>query len=194
MAASDVDIANDALTLLGAGRVTNLSEESTQAKVMLQMYQPSVDAVLQSYPWNSALKQAELPQLASHTPEYGYTYAYQLPVDPVCLRVLEVYNPSRHSNRDVEWKKFGDKIYSDLESVKITYIARITSSEFDPLLRQAIGAYLAYTAAYAIVQSNTVQGQMYQIYQQRLAEARAASRLESVGHRTYATQLDDVRH
>lgn len=193
MAASDVDIANDALTLLGAGRITSFEEEGTQAKVMLQMYQPAVDAVLQSHPWNSALVQAELPQLSSVTPVYGYDYAYQLPVDPVCLRVLEVYDNSKHSLRSTSWKKVGTKIYTDRESVMITYVARVNAADIDPLLRAAIAGYLAYSAAYTLVQSNTVQGQMFQIYQQRLQEARTVNRLETVGNRTYSTQLNDVR-
>lgn len=191
--ASDVDLANDALTLLGAGRIIDFDQDTTAAKALKQVYQTAVDSVLQAYPWSEALVRTELAQLVG-APEYGYTYQYQIPTDPVCLRILEVYNPNTHSERDTDWMKVGDKLLSDLESVKITYISSIPASKINPLLRQAIAAYLAYSLAYTLLQSNTVQTQMFQIYKERLQEARIVNNLETVGNRIHRSQLSDVRH
>lgn len=193
MATSDVDIVNDALTLLGANRIISLDDEATQAKVMKQMFDPSVEAILQSYAWNEALQQVELSPLLS-TPTYGFAYQYQLPTDPKCLRVLEVYDDSVASGRNTEWKRVGDKLYSDESTIKMTYIAKIDAGLFSPLLRQAIAAFLAYNTAFSLLQSNTVQSQMYNLYQQKMREAHIINSLESVGHRVYRSQLSSVRH
>jgi len=190
--ASAVDIANDALTLLGAGRIIRFADDTTQAKVITQVYEHAVEAVLMAYPWNSAIKQVELAPLVSE-PIYGYTYQYQLPTDPKLLRILSVKSDYKHSKKCTEWRRMGDKILSDHSSMFLTYIASIDSSEIDPMLRTVIASYIASSIAYTLLQSNTVQAQMYQLYQQRLAEARVANRLETVGHRTYTTQLNDVR-
>lgn len=190
---SDVDLANDALTMLGAGRIISFDDDTTQAKALKQVYQTAVDAVLQSYPWSEALVRTELPQLVA-TPEYGYAYKYQIPVSPRCLRILEVYNPSNRSEKDRDWMKIGDKLLSDLKSVQVTYVSSIDASQMQPLLRQAIASYLAYTLAYTLLQSNSVQTQMFQIYKTRLEEARIVANLETVGRNVYRSQLSDVRH
>lgn len=192
--ASAVDVCNDALTLLGDDRIISLTDDTTQARVMNQLYQPTVDAVLRSYPWRCAIAQAQLARLSSTTPLYGFSYAYQLPTDPKALRVLEVYNSSNVSQRDHQWAKFGDKIYSDLETVYITYVAQIVANGFDPLLRQAVAARLAADAAWPLTQNSTLVGNMNQLYAAKLNEARTVDRLEGQGQMLHAHQFESVRY
>ena len=186
--ASEVDVANDALTFIGASRITSLSDEQTEAKVMNQLYQRTVDAVLRSYPWKCARRQAELAQSAT-PPVYGWDHAYQLPVDPVCLRILDV----KDADTQDKWDRYGDFVYTNLNSCKITFIGRIDASAFDSLLRDAVAARLAAEIAYPLVGSTTLQAQMTNIYVGKIDEAREASSIEGSTSTLIANHLETLR-
>lgn len=57
--------------------------------------------------------------------------------------------------------------------MKILYISRVTDpNEYDELLREVLSAALAADIAYAVTSSNPVAQQMYQLYQEKLKDAR----------------------
>lgn len=186
--ASEVDVANDALTFIGASRITALSDEQTEAKVMTQLYQRTVDAVLRSYPWKCAKFQTELAKSAT-APVYQWDNAFRLPVDPVCLRVLDV----KDADTDDKWDRYGEFIYTDLENCKITYIGRIDASAFDPLLRDAVASRLAAECAYTLVGSTTLQAAMTNIYIAKIDEAREASAIEGSSPKFISNFLETAR-
>ncbi len=186
--ASEVDVANDALTFLGASRITSLADEQTEAKVMTQLYDRTVDAVLRGYPWKCAKFQAELARSAT-APVYAWDYSYRLPVDPFCLRVLHV----KDADADDKWDRYGDYIYTDLAACKITYIGRIDASVFDSLLRDAVAARLAAEAAYPLVGSTTLQAAMTNIYAAKLEEAKEASAIEGSSTIFVSNYLETAR-
>ena len=186
--ASSVDVANDALTFLGATRITSLTDDSNEAKVMNQLYQRTVDAVLRSYPWKVARVQAELAQSAT-APEYGWDYSYRLPTDPLCLRVVDV----KDADTEDKWDRYGDFIYTDLAICKITYIGRIDASKFDSLIRDAVAARLAADSAYPLVGSNTLMQQMYELYILRIGDAYEASAIEGSSTVLQSQRLELLR-
>ena len=186
--ASEVDVANDALTFLGASRITSLTQDQTEAKVMNQLYQRSVDAVLRAYPWKCAKAQQSLPRSAT-APVYGWDYSYQLPTAPICLRVLDVEN----ADRDDKWDRYGDFLYTDLDTCKITFISRIDAASFDPLLRDAVAARLAADSAYALIGSNGMMQQMYELYMLRGDDAREASQIEGSSPVFVSQKFEQVR-
>ena len=87
--ASDVDIANSALNNLGASNINSLTEDSVAARICNQRYAFVRDAVFRAHPWNCLITRASLAQ-NSTAPTWQYTYAFSLPTDPYCLRVLRV--------------------------------------------------------------------------------------------------------
>lgn len=58
--ASDVEICNRALQLLGAGRITSLAEDSPAAKEMARAYDPVRLRELRAHPWNFSIKREQL--------------------------------------------------------------------------------------------------------------------------------------
>ncbi len=189
MATSKLNIINDALTLLGANRITSLSDGSTESAVMNQIFDGVQDSVARSYSWNCLTFRRELARNVA-TPAFGFNYQYTLPTDPYCLRVLEM---NETSNIDT-WKVEGRQLLTNAATCKIRFIGRPTSlGEIDSLLAQAISARLAADAAYTLVQSNGVAEMMWQLYSAKLAEAQSIDQIESSRDHFLTTRLEDTR-
>jgi hypothetical protein len=57
--------------------------------------------------------------------------------------------------------------------MKILYVSRVTDpNEYDESLREVLSSALAADIAYAVTSSNPVAQQMYQLYQEKLKDAR----------------------
>jgi hypothetical protein len=168
MASSEVAICNRALTILGQALITSLGDPGGAARTMRQNYPASRDAVLRSYPWNSATKRAALAA-SPVAPAFEYARAYQLPAD--CLRVIE-------TDGDLDgatWRREGNMLLTDEPApLRIRYVARITDPAlFDPLLDEAIASHLAMMTGFAIAGTDTAVQRAAGIHQQVLREARA---------------------
>ena len=163
---SAVDIANSALNNIGASTINSLTEDSVAARIVNQRYVFVRDAVFRSHPWNCLVRRASLAQ-NSTAPTWGYTYAYNLPTDPYCLRVL------RLEKLDLDYKVEGRTIVSDEQTMKIKFIARVTDpNEYDTLLVDSIAARLAADICYGITNSNALVANMVALYESKLKEAR----------------------
>jgi len=78
---SKTEIANGALRLVGAGRVTNVDTDGTpKAQTVLDLYEDVRKELLRSHNWNFATKREKLAQ-SSTTPEFEFDYAYPIPSD-----------------------------------------------------------------------------------------------------------------
>ena len=84
--ASAVDIANSALNLLGASTISAFTDDSKNARLINQRYEPVRNRVFRSHAWNCLHKRVQLAQ-NSTSPVVEYDHAYALPSD--CLRVLK---------------------------------------------------------------------------------------------------------
>ena len=171
---SAVDIANSALNNIGASTINSLTEDSVAARIVNQRYVFVRDAVFRSHPWNCLVRRASLAQ-NSTAPTWGYTYAYNLPTDPYCLRVL------RLEKLDLDYKVEGRTIVSDEQTMKIKFIARVTDpNEYDTLLVESIAARLAADICYGITNSNALVANMVALYESKLKEARFVDSTEGM--------------
>ena len=164
--ASEVDIINSALNMVGATNIIARAEDSKSARITNQRYDYIRDAVLRAPPWNCAISRATIAPDAD-SPDFGFTNQFTLPTDPYCLRVL------RLENLDVDFRGEGRKIHCDEDTVKVIFISRVTDpNEYDQLLIEAIAARLAADSSYALAQSSTLTSTMWQLYESKLSEAR----------------------
>ena len=162
--ASIVQICNGALNQLGASTILTLTEDSKNARLCNARYTNVRDAVFRTHPWNCLQKRIQLAS-DTDTPAWGYSFQYTLPSD--CIRLLTILD------YDYDYKVEGRKILANHGTVKIQYVARIDdANQYDELLREVISAALAADIAYAITSSNPVATQMYQLYQEKLKDAR----------------------
>ena len=162
--ASVVDICNGALNQLGASTILTLTEDSKNARLLNARYTQVRDSLFRNHPWNCLKKRLALAA-DTDTPAWGFSSQFTLPTD--CLRLLRILD------YDSDHKVEGRKILTDASSMKILYVARITDpNEYDELLRETLSAALAADIAYAITSSNPVAVNMYNLYKEKLKEAR----------------------
>jgi hypothetical protein len=162
--ASVVDICNGALNQLGASTILTLTEDSKNARLCNARYTQVRDSLFRSHLWNCLTKRVELAK-DTEVPSWGFSYQFTLPAD--CLRVVTILN------YDYDYKVEGRKILANHGTLKIQYIARIEDpNQYDELLRETISASLAADIAYAITSSNPTTQNMYNLFQEKLREAR----------------------
>ncbi len=162
--ASVVDICNGALNQLGATTILSLTEDSKNARLCNSRYTQIRDALFRTHPWNCLQKRIALAADTT-APAWGFSYAYTLPAD--CLRLLRILD------YDSNYKVEGRKILSNTSTMKILYVARITdANEYDELLRETLSAALSADIAFAVTSNNTTSTNMYNLFQDKLKDAR----------------------
>ena len=162
--ASTVDICNGALNQLGATTILSLTEDSKNARLCNSRYTQVRDGLFRTHPWNCLQKRVELAADTT-APAWGFSYAYTLPAD--CLRLLRILD------YDSNYKVEGRKILSNTSSMKILYIGRITDpNEYDESLRETLSAALGADIAFAVTSNNQTATNMYNLFQDKLKDAR----------------------
>ena len=169
--ASVVDIANSALNLLGASTISALTDDSKNARLCNQRYEPVRNRVFRSHAWNCLTKRVQLAQDTT-APIVEYSYAYTLPSD--CLRVLKIHTGVTDSiASDIDYKVEGRKIKTNEGTVYLVYVALVTDpNEYDVYLQEAISHQLAADIAYAVTNNATLANNYMDRADERLREAR----------------------
>ena len=111
MATSAVNIASNALVLIGDSPISALNE----SPVANALYDQSYKSLLSIHRWRFATKKAQLAQLAT-APQNEFSYQYQLPADLIYL--------IKPLNRQ-DYEIYGDKFYTNSSSVDIDYIFHV---------------------------------------------------------------------
>jgi len=164
--ASVVDICNSALNQIGASNIISLTEDSKAARICNQRYNFVRDSVFRSHPWNCLTTRATIAPDTT-TPAFEFSKQFTLPTNPFCLRVLQL------SDTDILYKIEGRKLLCDESSIEMIYIGRVEDgNQYDLLLIEALAAAMAADLAYPLVGSSSLGANMYQLYQNKLTEAR----------------------
>jgi hypothetical protein len=162
--ASNVDICNSALNMIGGSNIISLTEDSRAARVCNQRYEFVRDAVFRAHPWNCLITRTTLAA-DSDTPAFEFDYQHTLPAD--CLRVLRPQDP------DTVFKVEGRKIISSTTPFPMIYTSRVTDpNQYDLLLIESIAARLAADISYALVNSASLSQMLMATYESKLSEAR----------------------
>ena len=190
--ASVVDICNSALNLLGASTISALTDDSKNARLCNQRYEPVRNRVFRGHAWNCLTKRVQLAQ-DSTAPVIEYTYAYTLPTD--CLRVLKVHNGTTDSIASaLDYKVEGRKIKTDEGTLYLIYIAIDTDpNNYDAYLRESISHQLAADLAYAITSNATLANNYMARADERLREARFIDATENSLGTIESSEFTDAR-
>ncbi len=76
--ASQVDVANRALSKLGQRRIASVSDSSTEARSVAAAWDILRDAELRAHPWKFSLARGRIGAL-TEAPAFGFTHQFQLP-------------------------------------------------------------------------------------------------------------------
>ena len=190
--ASAVDIANSALNLLGASTISAFTDDSKNARLVNQRYEPVRNRVFRSHAWNCLHKRVQLAQ-NSTAPVIEYTYAYALPSD--CLRVLKVHNGTTDSiASNLDYKLEGRNIVTNEGTVFIIYIAIDTDpNNYDTYLQESISHQLAADLAYAVTNNATLADKYMVRADERLREARFIDATENSLGTIESSEFTDAR-
>ncbi len=188
---SVVKICNLALSRIGAARITSLLDGTETANLCNTLFDECAEDTMIEGPWVSTIRRQELAIL-DETPVSGYTYAYQLPVDPFCLKVLAVnelntsITPASVTTRlllsgapteelefaEVGYKVEGRKLLTNEASVAIRYIAKLTDSEdYDDNLKRAIVSRMVAELVYPLTGDRTVSDRAWTKHEKTLERA-----------------------
>lgn len=154
MAISNVQIANYALTMLGAKRINALNEDVEQARQVNAVFDLVRDACLIEHEWNFAVARATLPLLAT-TPEYEWDYEFTLPND--CLRVISTDLDSNN-----KFAVEGRKLLTNTNTIKIKYVKEQSDpTKFSSIFTKYFSTRLAEELAFPLTGSRTLEQDMY---------------------------------
>jgi hypothetical protein len=150
---SKIEIANRALTKVGAESIMSLTDNVKRAQIMNSMFDMIMDAELRRNRWKFSIRRDSLPALVS-APAWGYSYAYQLPADFLALvQVNDFY--VRGLKQRAPWSVEGGQILTDFSApLKIRYVAKVSSIDLlDPLFVEVLACKLALESCEALTQS-----------------------------------------
>jgi hypothetical protein len=159
--ASQVEIANRALTKIGEARITALTDNVEAARVISSMWDMVRDAELRARNWNFSITRTSLAALVT-VPAFRFLYEFQLP--SLCLKVIQVGEfypgPSMSDYRNAsesEYQIEGRKILTNYPApLYIRYVSSITDTgQWDALFAEAFACKLAMEACEKLTQSNT---------------------------------------
>lgn len=153
MAASEVDICNLALGLLGAERISALSEDDN----CYTQYPICRDACLEDMDWSFAISRFVLSAPDADAPAFGYSYRYLVPTD--VLRIIEV------NGNEYPWELEGGYILTDEASCNVKAVVRVTDvRQFSDSFCQALAARLASVLAIPVTNSKGMVEAALNIY------------------------------
>lgn len=176
---SKVSISNSALIRLGSNRINSLTEDSEEAVLCNNIFDESLDYLLQLAPWGFAQVETSLAR-SSTAPLYSYKYTYQLPTLPYCLQVTDIQNR-------IEYDIKGRYLYTDAESVNITYTKRVTDmNELSAAFIQAFIFYLASQLAMPLSKHKSMADTMEVKYQFAMQKAKTRDSQETKYKRAVA--------
>lgn len=142
MAVTKIDIASRALVMIGANPIASFTDGTTEANVTNTIYEEIIESSLTRHNWRFATGQQQLSLLAN-SPTGRFEYAYQIPANPECLKILAV----TVNDALIQYNRYEDKIYLDgfgsQSTVIMDYIFRQSEDQFPPHFRLAIEYKLA---------------------------------------------------
>ena len=190
--ASVVSMCNSALNLLGASTISALTDDSKNARLCNQRYEPIRDRVFRGHAWNCLHKRIQLAQ-NSTAPVVEYSNAYALPAD--CLRVLKIHNGTTDSiASSIDYKLEGRNIVTDEGTVFLIYIAKDTDpNNYDTYLQESISHQLAADIAYAVTNNATLAKNYMERADERLREARFIDATENSLGTVESSEFTDAR-
>ena len=188
MSDTAITLCSKALIKIGAKSITSFEEATTEAEVANQLYEPTLQNLLASYPWRFALTQKKLARL-TEKPISDYQYSYQLPND--CVRVLSAGQNIKSSG--LNYKIVGQKLYTNTESVVLNYIRRPEENTYPAFFVDAFVGKLAAEFCLPLTESTTRTDYIKKMAESSIAAARLVDSQQNVHSSFQDFSLIEVR-
>jgi hypothetical protein len=164
--AKAIEFCNLALTGFGEKTIASFTERTTRANVCALQYERVVSGLLSEHRWEFATIQAQLSQVADVTPLIDWTYAYDLPTDPVYIRLVRM----ARSADSLAWPRYGNvpfairtasdgqsqRMYTSYAEVYVEYVGRVDEIVFPPHFVNALVVALKMELGQALTDKTDV--------------------------------------
>lgn len=181
---SKTSLINKALTLCGAYPITNIDDDTNNARIANRVYEIARRSILSECCWNFAATRATLT-LSAFTMDWSYSdeaYVYVRPSNVV--RIFDV------SDQYAVWREEGDYIISDTASLGIKYVFDLDSPEkYSSSFTEAFVDKLCSDVCYMIINS-AKQAEAFVTKYEKISLPKAISENSQTG--TQQTPRDDA--
>ncbi len=170
--ASDVEICNQALDMVGAQTIAALDEASAGGRACQRLYPQARDALTALHPWRFAAMREALA-LLDEPPPADWSLVYALPSGCLTPRYLEAPSGLQHGP-STRFEVRADKLLTDLAQAVLIYTRRVEEAGlFDPLFVESLVALLAVRLGAALRVDGELVLEAQRSYQLALGQARA---------------------
>jgi hypothetical protein len=149
-----IDICSIALTKLGERPIQSFTEDTATAQLARTLYEPTIDSMLASHPWNFAQADYSLTKNTDGD--------FQLPAE--ALRVL--------STNAVKYSVSGDRISAAGNSLNIRAIIRIGSDKFPPYFSSAAATKMAMEFCMPLTDNSAMLRTLSELFNSELRTAK----------------------
>lgn len=183
---SSIDIASNALLLVGDNPISSFEDPGAGAQAAANLYPETKKRLLSEHPWSFALKQQRLNRL-SQVPDTltNYQYAFQLPTD-----LIRIWNMQPHG----DYILIGNLLYSNQNEILATYVYDVDEVKLPPHFVKSLEYSLAADFAISVTEDENKAG----LYERKAVNASAqAMAIDSQGRPQIGiidSPLIDVRH
>lgn len=180
--ATNIDMASNALVLIGDDPISSLSEDVAAAN----LYSSTYEYVLSEHPWSFAYKEQFLSRLSQDPDrETGFSYAFQMPVDLIQLRTVFPV---------VEYRIVGDLLYSNSNKLLARYTYKVTETALPPHFVKAMEYKLASEFAMSVAEDENKMQIFYRMYQDALGQAMAKDSSQHPFERIQRNPIRNLRN
>jgi hypothetical protein len=171
MGLSNVEVANMALDHLGKDRIATLTESSTAARKINEVFDRTIHSALQHSPWTFS---RTIQSLASLTNDWDERWQYKYDVPNNCLkevRLVPTVDPATN-RQPVPFNLMGGALYTNITPAKLEYVrANTDTSTMPQYFLDALSFLLARNVAMPLTRKRSYWNDLNEAYVRQLATA-----------------------
>lgn len=161
---SVTSICNQALSRLGANKIININDDTTEAGLCRAMYEVVRDNVIEEHQWSFAIKRYKLPKSSPDEANSQYSNKFLIPVEVINI-ILASSNPDDRIPNTTSWRVEGEYIVANADSMYVKAVTRVVDPNlYSPMFIQALTVRLAAELAYPITQNSSLGRNLLQEY------------------------------
>jgi len=168
VANSALDVASNALFLMGADSISSFTASNAEAKVANALYEDIIQSSFASHRWRFATKQTTLTRL-DVAPTSRYDAAYHIPSSCITINAVTV------NDTPIKYDVYQNKIHCDEtvnSTVVLDFVERVSEAEWPSYFTTAVEFSLASTFAITLARDAQLAQLMDQKATMLFAKAR----------------------
>jgi len=156
---ADINLASEALRLLGEFSISALDEGTDLAETVQRIYGGTVRSLLTSHPWRFTMRKQRLAQLAE-PPINEWTYAHALPAARLAIRAMY---PAAGAGAlpMMDWEVFENRVFSNSADLWCDFQAEVNPGAWPPWFYNLARFALAADFAMAVGAGTSISQEMH---------------------------------